>query len=171
MTTEILPHPDNDRCAFVRTETGEIRAFNRCAMGHLIDDNEHMFWVEGWRRWVCRSCASDLADQIACEVIGMPLDEVRFASVPADYGYQKQRPRASIPKDIRHAVHVRDAYRCRYCGGFAGGLQLDHVQPVVQGGDNSIENLVTSCVPCNSFKSGRTPEQAGMPLLPIGAGA
>jgi CRISPR/Cas system Type II protein with McrA/HNH and RuvC-like nuclease domain len=44
-------------------------------------------------------------------------------------------------------------------------LNLDHVVPRQQDGPTSWENIVCSCVPCNSRKSNRTPEQAGMQLV------
>jgi hypothetical protein len=44
----------------------------------------------------------------------------------------------------------------------------DHVIPRCQGGDDSTDNLVVACRPCNSRKNGRTPQQAGMVLRPIG---
>ena len=39
------------------------------------------------------------------------------------------------------------------------------MQPRVQGGENSWENLVCACVKCNARKGGRTPRQAGMRLI------
>ena len=32
---------------------------------------------------------------------------------------------------------------------------IDHVKAVVEGGDNSFENLVTACLDCNSRKNKR----------------
>lgn len=69
------------------------------------------------------------------------------------------------------AVRERDGDYCRYCGktvnwkdrkGADGGT-YDHIDP---DGDNSVENIVVACRACNSKKGGRTPEQAGMVLLP-----
>lgn len=64
-------------------------------------------------------------------------------------------------------VYARDGSRCRYCGT-SQNPTVDHVVPRCQGGGDAPENLVVACRPCNLRKSGRTPEQAGMPLLPIG---
>ncbi len=58
---------------------------------------------------------------------------------------------------------------CAYCGRhqseIQGVLQQDHIIPLVQGGGYTRENLVPACKICNGRKNGRTPEQAGMPLL------
>lgn len=63
----------------------------------------------------------------------------------------------------RKAVLRRDGHRCAYCGRH--GATVDHVVPQCQGGGNTWDNLVTACSRCNGRKHGRTPEQAGMPLL------
>ncbi|MCS7153928.1 MAG: HNH endonuclease [Bacteroidia bacterium] len=64
----------------------------------------------------------------------------------------------------RENIFRRDGYRCAYCGA-THNLTIDHVIPRSQGGDDSWENLVTACEPCNHRKGNRTPQQAGMKLL------
>ena len=39
--------------------------------------------------------------------------------------------------------------------------------PISQGGRDHWENVVAACFHCNSRKGGRTPQQAGMPLLAV----
>lgn len=60
-------------------------------------------------------------------------------------------------------------YSCAYCGKawyeISGILTQDHVIPVVQGGAYTKDNIVPACNHCNIHKSGRTPEQAGMPII------
>ena len=70
-------------------------------------------------------------------------------------------------KFSRANVFARDDFRCQYCGEKkpARELTYDHVVPRAQGGVTAWENIVASCYPCNHAKRGRTPEQAGMPLL------
>lgn len=69
---------------------------------------------------------------------------------------------------LRKLVYERDAGRCRYCGeAVPFKAPLDHIIPYSIGGKTEFENLVVSCRPCNSEKSGRTPEQAGMKLRAI----
>jgi 5-methylcytosine-specific restriction endonuclease McrA len=54
----------------------------------------------------------------------------------------------------RDRVFERDDFRCVYCGNqfAAEELSLDHVEPVVRGGDQSPGNLVTACRRCNNRK-------------------
>lgn len=66
----------------------------------------------------------------------------------------------------RRNVFERDQYRCQYCGEVfpETRLNLDHVIPRDRGGRTSWENLVTSCISCNSRKANRLPHQAGLRL-------
>lgn len=66
------------------------------------------------------------------------------------------KKRKSISKKIRFEVFKRDSFTCQYCGRFAPDitLQVDHIIPVKDGGDNDLLNLVTSCFDCNSGKGG-----------------
>ncbi|MEM9586248.1 MAG: HNH endonuclease [Planctomycetota bacterium] len=67
----------------------------------------------------------------------------------------------------RKNLFARDDHRCQYCGKSepTHKLSLDHVVPRSLGGPTTWENIVCSCLRCNSRKGGRTPEQAGMKLL------
>ena len=70
-------------------------------------------------------------------------------------------------KLTRRNIILRDNHTCQYCGKqrTLKDLNIDHVVPKAQNGKNTWENLVCSCVKCNSHKRDRTPKQAGMKLL------
>jgi 5-methylcytosine-specific restriction endonuclease McrA len=57
----------------------------------------------------------------------------------------------------RNRVFERDDFRCVYCGQrfVAEDLSVDHVEPRVRGGDQSMGNLVTACKACNTLKGHR----------------
>lgn len=57
-------------------------------------------------------------------------------------------------------VFQRDNGMCVYCGSNED-LCLDHLIPVIKGGDNEKDNLVLACKGCNSGKSGRMFEDTG----------
>ncbi|MFN6548127.1 HNH endonuclease [Mycolicibacterium nivoides] len=63
----------------------------------------------------------------------------------------------------RQGVLARDGFTCAYCGGRAD--TIDHVIPRSRGGQDSWENCVAACAPCNGRKDNRTPGEAGMRLL------
>ena len=44
-------------------------------------------------------------------------------------------------------------------------LNLDHVIPRDRGGPTTWENIVCSCIECNTHKANRTPQEAGMHLI------
>lgn len=64
------------------------------------------------------------------------------------------KKRQAISKKVRFEVFKRDKFTCVYCGRKAPDviLEVDHINPVAKGGDNSITNLVTSCIDCNRGK-------------------
>jgi 5-methylcytosine-specific restriction endonuclease McrA len=74
-----------------------------------------------------------------------------------------------IRLSTRLAIYERDGFECAYCRRpafgsddfgppvyFGKGLSLDHLIPIELGGDNDPENLITSCISCNSAKSAKT---------------
>ena len=79
------------------------------------------------------------------------------------------RPEAltQTPRLSNRELFHRDRQVCAYCGSHFGSAHLtrDHIRPVSLGGRDIWMNVVTACRNCNQRKSGRTPEQARMPLL------
>ena len=57
----------------------------------------------------------------------------------------------------REEIFVRDNWRCVYCGEQfpPAALTIDHVQPLMRGGDSSGGNVVTACATCNLRKGHR----------------
>jgi hypothetical protein len=64
--------------------------------------------------------------------------------------------RESISPRQRILVLSRDNFQCQYCGRRAPDVELhvDHRKSIHDDGDNSLENLVTSCKLCNLGKGG-----------------
>jgi 5-methylcytosine-specific restriction endonuclease McrA len=80
--------------------------------------------------------------------------------------YREKRAAAGLPQMgdysvFRPALIQRDGEQCVYCR-ITSGLVVDHMEPITLGGTDHIDNLALACKPCNSGKSGRTPEQANM---------
>lgn len=80
-----------------------------------------------------------------------------------------------VPRRFRRQVtntflFARDSYRCQYCGKHRADLRgrdfltRDHILPASRGGENSWDNVVTACSPCNNRKANRLPEECGMHL-------
>ena len=80
--------------------------------------------------------------------------------------YREKRKEAGLPtlgdyNCFRPAIIARDGKCCAYCGK-SGKTVVDHMVPIAMGGNDEIDNLCLACKECNSGKSGRTPELAGM---------
>ncbi len=75
-------------------------------------------------------------------------------------------PRKEV-KFTRHNIYERDKNTCQYCGKAfeRNDLNLDHVVPKNRGGPTNWENIVCSCIRCNTRKGHRTPREAGMHLI------
>ena len=56
----------------------------------------------------------------------------------------------------RFDVFKRDLFTCRYCGRTSPNvvLEVDHIVPVCEGGDDDPMNLTTACWDCNRGKRG-----------------
>ncbi len=70
-------------------------------------------------------------------------------------------------KFTRHNIFERDKNTCQYCGRVfeRKDLNLDHVVPRDRGGPTTWENIVCSCIPCNTRKGNRTPQEAHLRLV------
>src|SRR5713101_5479190 len=70
-------------------------------------------------------------------------------------------------KFTRHNIFERDKNTCQYCGTIfdRSELNLDHVVPRDKGGLTTWENVVCSCIPCNTRKGNRLTHEAHMTLI------
>lgn len=73
--------------------------------------------------------------------------------------------RKGIGKGLRFDIFKRDGFTCQYCGRQPPEvvLQVDHIVPVVDGGDNDKMNLLTSCRACNLGKGKKRLENPQRP--------
>ena len=68
-----------------------------------------------------------------------------------------ERKRKAISKGLRFDIFRRDEFTCQYCGSQPPDvvLEIDHIMPVKEGGDNHPLNLVTACEACNRGKAAK----------------
>jgi hypothetical protein len=66
---------------------------------------------------------------------------------------------STIPASLRRLVIQRASDRCEYCGisqiGQVATFHIDHIVPVVAGGETIAENLALACVSCSLRKGAR----------------
>ena len=63
----------------------------------------------------------------------------------------------SFPTEsLRQRIRQRARNRCEYCLShqdyIMGRLQIDHIQPLAKGGNNTENNLCLACELCNQYK-------------------
>lgn len=70
-------------------------------------------------------------------------------------------------KFTRHNIFERDKNTCQYCGKLfeRKDLNLDHVIPRDKGGQTTWDNVVCSCIRCNTRKGNKLVHDAGMHLI------
>lgn len=77
------------------------------------------------------------------------------------------KQRKPIKSGKRFDIFRRDSFTCLYCGRRPPDaiLQVDHVIPVANGGNEEDTNLVTSCRDCNLGKAAKSLDEAPASLI------
>jgi len=70
-------------------------------------------------------------------------------------GFLMASKRVGLSKRVRFEVFKRDGFKCQYCGAHPPSvvLEVDHIDPVSQDGEDGLDNLITACFDCNRGKS------------------
>lgn len=140
------------------------RALSLLFEGHaqvVYSDDTGAFQTFGFQEW------SDFSgqDHDEAESIHTISFRIRVPRVIVLMFYDRM-PKKEV-KFTRHNIFERDRNTCQYCGGVFDRkeLNLDHVVPRDHGGPTTWENIVCSCIPCNTRKANKTPREAGMQLI------
>jgi 5-methylcytosine-specific restriction endonuclease McrA len=152
-------------------ETALPRVLSLDAHGRILD---WMHWQDAVCLYVRGAVAWTLGDPCLTvhggtnRVSGLQ-SVVELHPIVAARGHAHAKALDPSPALTNTALFARDANLCLYCGDEfpRHALTRDHVVPVSRGGRDVWENVVCACYLCNSRKGGRTPQQAGMPLLAI----
>lgn len=107
---------------------------------------------------LCDSCAEAIANHYNYRHSQRWLTWSNPRREPESYARRRE-----ISASTRRRIFERDAYRCRYCGAHRN-LTIDHVMPVISGGTDADDNLVTCCKSCNSRKRDHRLDDVGMIL-------
>lgn len=69
---------------------------------------------------------------------------------------EQPNPKSALSVRTRFEIFKRDGFQCRYCGRRSPEvvLEVDHIQPLCEGGTNDPINLATACWDCNRGKGG-----------------
>lgn len=92
----------------------------------------------------------------------------RNSHLPRLFSLFKNMERIRVRGELRRQISLRDRGRCRHCKVKASRAEInkrgeivfydklgkifhiDHLKPVSEGGKNNLDNLVLSCVNCNT---------------------
>jgi 5-methylcytosine-specific restriction endonuclease McrA len=144
---------------------GARRAFSLVARGHahVVHLTESDYRTFSMMDWIDFSVSNPPLDEL--EAVHTVRFRVRLPRVILLTVFDKL-PRKEI-KLTRNNVFQRDRNRCQYCGQTFDrrDLNLDHVIPRHYGGRTTWENVVCSCVRCNTRKANRLPHEAGLRLV------
>jgi 5-methylcytosine-specific restriction endonuclease McrA len=139
------------------------RALSLVFEGHaevVLDTEDGSFQTYNFREW------QDISRQKPHpECISTVSFRIRIPRVILLLIYDRM-PKKEV-KFTRHNIFERDKNTCQYCGEVfeRKDLNLDHVIPRDRGGPTSWENIVCSCIPCNTKKANHTPSEAGLHLI------
>lgn len=139
------------------------RALRLVCLGHaqiVQTDGEARYQTHDLHSWAAHS-----AGHLAEELIRTVRCVFRVPKIIVLALYDRL-PRKEV-KFTRHNVFLRDKFTCQYCGiPFAEReLNLDHVIPRDKGGKTTWENIVTSCIRCNTRKANKLVHEVNMRLL------
>ncbi|RRJ94643.1 HNH endonuclease [Opitutaceae bacterium TAV4] len=144
---------------------GARRAFALLARGHagVVHHHEDDFRVFSLLDWMDFSRDNPPVEQ--WEVVHTPRTAIRLPRVILLTWFDRL-PCKEL-KLTRNNVFERDKDTCQYCGNVFDreDLNLDHVIPRDRGGRTTWENIVCSCIRCNSHKANRLPHEARMRLI------
>jgi 5-methylcytosine-specific restriction endonuclease McrA len=138
---------------------GKARANKAIARGDVVEQEDGRWYVQGWDEW-----------QEGDHDVGTRMRRMRARRREAGLVAPRTGRERTADWRLKSEALERDGYACRYCGAYEYPREMliaEHVIPHPDGPTN-IDNIVTACGPCNVRKGGRTPEQAGMTLHPIG---
>ena len=65
----------------------------------------------------------------------------------------------------RKNILKRDNHTCQYCGVRSVPMTIDHIISRKKGGEDTWDNLVAACVPCNTRKGNHFPREVQMALV------
>jgi 5-methylcytosine-specific restriction endonuclease McrA len=136
------------------------RALKLLCVGHahaLQTEGEAKFQVHDFNSWCEYSASGEMEELVHSVRIAVGVPHIIVLTL-----YDKF-PRMEV-RLTRRNVFLRDQFTCQYCAKEfpEPDLNLDHVLPRDKGGRMTWENIVTSCIRCNTRKGNKLPKEANM---------
>jgi 5-methylcytosine-specific restriction endonuclease McrA len=136
------------------------RAVHLLCLGHahvVQVDGEETYQTHDLMSWIGYSQRSRGGEMIHSVRLAMRVPKIVVL------GVYDRLPRLEV-KFTRRNVFLRDKFTCQYCETVLPEqkLNLDHVIPRDKGGRTTWENIVASCVKCNTRKANKLPHEVNM---------
>jgi 5-methylcytosine-specific restriction endonuclease McrA len=136
------------------------RALKLLFLGHaqvVQTEGEDRFRTHDLGSWVEHSSREIFDEMIHTVRVALRVPKIIVLAL-----YEKL-PRMEV-RFTRRNVFLRDKHTCQYCAKTfsEAELNLDHVLPRDKGGRTTWENIVTSCIRCNTRKANKLPQEANM---------
>lgn len=98
-------------------------------------------------------------------VVRSPSYETKVPAVLMIKNYVRKN---TYPRFSKYNVLLRDRLSCQYCGTSVSTntVTMDHVYPTSMGGSTCWENIVASCMPCNTKKGSKLMRPRREPYRP-----
>lgn len=114
------------------------------------DLKKHMKSLKGDKIWLLMKIMSFMPGDDEEE----HAEDVRLFEYGKGMAYRTRREFNSMRDALMNALIERDGNKCKICGTIEN-MTIDHIVPVVKGGQNVISNLQLLCRSCNSRKGAR----------------
>ncbi len=136
------------------------RAVHLLATGHakvVQDEGEEKYETHDFSSWLEYSKINPQEHMLRSIQIAIRVPRIVVLS------YYDRFPAQQVTFSRRN-VFLRDGHICQYCHKEfpENELNLDHVIPRKKGGVTTWENIVTSCIKCNTRKGDKLPKDANM---------
>lgn len=139
------------------------RAFTLLFLDHahvVNSDENNVFSTHDIESWISLSSSLRTAD--AADLVRSVSHAFLLPKIIVLQSFDRL-PKKEI-KFTRENVFQRDGYTCQYCVTTfeMKELNIDHVIPRDKGGKTTWENVVCSCIRCNTKKANKLPAEANM---------
>ena len=104
-------------------------------------------------------CLRDCLENIEIIVNKVPLTGslktiIGYCRKTCDRFFPKQKTRRQVSALTKKMVASNQKWRCVGCGGLLDfTYEIDHIQPISQGGSNDLDNLQALCPHCHRVKT------------------
>ena len=140
----------------------------------LIDDNYEPVKMIHWQQAITKVYTGKAKiiqqyNHIVWKNRHNPNHSINKPRIITQFGLNKGKvvSKGKVKRISNESILERDDHQCQYCGKSLTlkTMTRDHVFPKHKGGRAKDDNVVAACLDCNQKKGGRTPQEAGMPLL------